>query len=544
MTSQKADLVLRGGPIFQSLQHGACDGLAVGAGRVLAGGTAADIDSFIGPQTRIIELRGRAAMPGFNDAHQHLLSLGCSMMQVDLKPGVVSTLQELLAAVGAHARQTPPGHWIFGGRYDHYHLDVKRHPLREELDRVAPDRPVYIKRICGHMGVANSAALQIAGVSEATLDPRGGHIEKRDGRLTGLFQERAQEIILSQIPPSPKDFLIKSLELAGEHMLARGVTSIMDAAVGGVQGFDDYLAYQDAYRQGRLPVRSYLAIYGGPSGIVDACLEQGLTTGAGDEYVKVGPIKLFTDGSAGGMTAAMSEPYRGLGGDKGIFFYPDGELNEMVEHYHHSGYQVAVHAIGDAAIEQILNAYTRVHERAPSPDRRHRIEHCGYVNAAQIQRMRELGVFPAPQPIFVYDFGDLYVEVLGEQRPADSYPMRTWMKAGLHPAASSDAPVCDTNVMTNLYSMLTRRTAKGQVLGAHECLNMPEAIHACTYNGAYLSFSETQKGTLTAGQLADITVTDRNLLDVEPEQLLETQIDLTILGGRIVYDRLSEYHER
>ncbi|MDX2313446.1 MAG: amidohydrolase [Gammaproteobacteria bacterium] len=540
----KADLVLRGGSIFRSLHSEKVDALAVWSGRVLAGGSAEEIETLIGPQTRVVELRGRSAVPGFNDAHQHLLSLGRSMMQVNLRPGVVKTMDALLSTVKAQVDRTPAGEWVVGGRYDHYYLDAKRHPLREELDRVAPDNPVFIKRTCGHMGVANSMALAKAGIDETTAPPPGGHFEMKQERLTGLLQERAQEMMLSKIPPVSGETLIAAIELAGHHMLSRGVTSIMDAAVGGVQGFDDYLAYQEARRLRRLPVRAYLAIYGGPTGIMEQCMAHGIKTSAGDERLKVGPAKIFTDGSAGGRTAAMRDPYLGESSDRGIFLYSDDDLDALVERYHDAGYQIAIHAIGDAAIDQALAAYGRVLDRSPGEDRRHRIEHCGYIAPEHIDIMVRRGIFPAPQPVFVYDFGDLYLEVLGEERSATCYPMRTWMQHGLHPAASSDAPVCSTNVMTNLYSMMTRKTAKGIVLGEGERLSLPEALSASTYNGAYLSFSEPVKGTLLAGQLADLAVTSQDFFSADAEEILVSEIDLTILEGDIVYDRLEEYASR
>lgn len=541
MPYPKADLLLRGGPIFRSLDSDAVQALAVWSGRVLAGGSVDDMQALIGPATRLVELRGRSAVPAFNDAHQHLLSLGRSMMQLNLRPGVVSTLEELLAAVEARVKKTPAGDWVFGGRYDHYHLDVKRHPLREELDRVAPDTPVFLKRTCGHMGVANSKALAIAGIDETTPDPQGGHIEKGQGRLTGLLQERAQEMLLAVIPPASADTLVEAIELAGHHMLSRGVTSVMDAAVGGVQGFDDYLAYQAAYHQERLPVRAYMALYGGPTGIMERCIESGMRTGAGNERLKVGPAKVFSDGSAGGRTAAMREPYLGDAPDRGMFLYADAELDALVGRYHRAGFQIAIHAIGDAAIDQALAAYGRVLDESPGPDRRHRIEHCGYIVPEHIDIMVERGIYPAPQPVFVYDFGDLYLEAVGEERSASCYPMRTWMENGLHPAASSDAPVCGTSVMTNLYSMMTRKTAKGVTLGEDQRLGLAEALSASTANGAYLSFSEAHKGTLLPGQLADIAVTSVDLFESDADEILASEIDLTVLEGDIVYDRLGEH---
>ena len=541
MPASKADLLLRGGPILRSASSDLVEALAVRSGRVLASGGIEELEPLVGPATRVIELRGRSAVPGFNDAHQHLLSLGRSMQQVNLRPGAVGSLAELLDAVKTRAEQAPPGDWVVGGRYDHYHLDVKRHPLREELDRAAPDNPVYIRRACGHMGVANTRALAMAGIDEATPDPPGGHIEKSQGRLTGLLQERAQAMVHSVIPPQSIDTLVECIELAGRHMLARGVTSVMDAAVGGVQGFDDYLAYQRARHDARLPVRVYMAMYGGPAGIMEECIRIGLSTGAGDDRLKVGPAKIFADGSAGGKTAAMREPYLGETPDRGIFLYSTDELETLAGRYHEAGFQVAIHAIGDAAIDQALAVYEKVLDKHPAADRRHRIEHCGYIVPEHIDIMVRRGIFPAPQPVFVYDFGDLYLEVLGEKRAHSCYPMRTWAEHGLHPAASSDAPVCDTNVMTNIYSMMTRKTSTGVTLGESERLTLRGALCASSYNGAYLSFSETVKGTLLPGQLADIAVTSRDLFTLTPEEILATEVDLTVVDGEIVFDRLQEH---
>lgn len=540
MALPKADRVLYGGRVFLGLTEGFCEAIALWSGRVLATGSRAEIETLIGPATKVIDLHGRAVVPGFNDAHQHLLSLGLSMAEIDLRPSQVRSLQALLERVRERAAKAAPGDWIVGGRYDHSQLDVKRHPLREELDAAAPENPVYLKRVCAHMGVANSRALALAGIDESSGDPPGGHIERRDGRLTGLLQERAQERIYAVVPPLGQEALIAGLERAGRHMLSRGVTSVMDAAVGAREGLDDYLAYQEARRRRRLPLRAYLSLTGGPSGIQDAALQRGLRTGVGDEYLKVGSVKLFTDGSAGGKTAAMRAPYRCSCASVGILIYDDRELNDWVARYHDAGLQVSLHAIGDAAIDQAIGAVERAMARRPAENRRHRIEHCGFTTAEQIAAMQRLGMCPAPQPIFLYEFGDLYLEVLDEARCAAAYPMRRWMAAGLHPSASSDAPVSDTSTMTHLYAMTTRKTESGRVLGADQRLSLAEAVSALTLNGAYGSFSEGVKGTLEPGKLADLAVIDRDLFAIEPDELREAKVDLTLLEGEVVFDRLGE----
>ena len=469
-----------------------------------------------------------------------MLSYGLEQIEVSLHPAEVGTLEELKQRIRDKADSLAPGEWVIARRYDHYHLDVGRHPFREELDEAAPRNPVYITRTCGHMGVANSLALAQAGIDESTPAPEGGHIEQQNGRLTGLLQETAQDLLKSSLPRASQAALIDALETAGTHFLAHGITSVMDAGVGLRQQFEDLRAYFEARRQRRLKVRSYLAMIGGAHGIQERAMDAGLLTGQGDEFLKIGSIKLFTDGSAGGKTAAMTLPYVCSCDNKGLLTYRDDELEHWVEHYHRLGYQVSIHAIGDAAIDQSLRAVDRAHQLAPGTNRRHRIEHCGFTSPAQIATMQRLGMVPAPQPIFLYEFGELYVETLGEERPSNSYPMRSWTLAGLHPIASSDTPVSDFNPMKNLYAMVTRKTDRGRVLGDHERLTLPQAVTAATHFGAYGSFSEGIKGTLEPGRLADIAVFDRDVFAEDPETLLETQVDVTVLDGEVAHDRHGE----
>ncbi|MCR9255526.1 MAG: amidohydrolase [Alphaproteobacteria bacterium] len=532
-----ADIVLTGGRVFLGLDEGFAEAVAVWGGKVLATGTAEEIAPLVGPQTEVVPLEGRCAIPGINDGHQHPLSLGLALFQIDLRPSEVTTLDAFLARVKEKADGTRQGDWVFGGRYDHFQLDAGRHPHRLELDRVAPNTPVFLKRTCGHMGVANTRALELAGITVDTPDPEGGHIEKDETGLTGLLQERAQEVVMKAMPKEDPGHLVDALEAAGKLFLEHGITSVLDAAIGFYNDYGHLVAFQDAYRQGRLPVRSYLAILGGPAGIEPIAREHGMMHGFGDPMLKIGTAKLFGDGSAGGKTAAMVEPYLGEPDNKGIFIYSDEEMERYIAQYHEAGWQIMVHAIGDACIEQVLTAYEKADRIAPVKGRRHRIEHCGFVTPDQNRRMKALGLIPAPQPVFLYEFGDLYHKVLGPERSDVSYPMRTWMDEGMHPIASSDAPVSDFNPFKNFYTMVTRKSAVGTELGPHQRLTMEEAVSAATLNGAYGSFEEDIKGTLVPGKLADIAVVDRDIFAIAPEEVLPAQVDVTLLDGKIVHDR-------
>lgn len=540
MATAKADLVLRGGKVFLGLGAGFAESVAIWGGRVIAQGSDRELEDLVGTDTQVIDLNGRLAAPGLNDAHQHLMMVGLGLSEVDCKTD--TQLQAMLAKIKARADKAKPGEWIFGRGYDHFELDAKRHPFREELDIVAPNNPVYVKRTCGHMGVANSAALKLAGIDESTAQPDGGHIESQNGKLTGLLQERAQEKITAVLSDYSIDALAEGVRMGQQHNLSLGFTSVTDPGVGLRQGYDEWLAYQKLKREGGFGLRMHLMMLAGASGWPDRAIDLGLMTGDGDEWLRVGPMKLFTDGSAGGKTAAMFDPYLGEPENRGIMIYEDDQLFDYVRDYHDRGYQVATHAIGDRAIEQILTAYELAigNDVEAQSNRRHRIEHCGFLNADQLARMTRIGVLPAPQSIFMYEFGDLYVDVLGEELSAKAYPFRSFLDAGLHPSASSDAPVSSTSPFQNIYSMITRKTRRGTLLGPHEVLTLEEALHCYSYCGAYGSFEEGIKGTLKQGQLGDVTVFDRDLFAIEPEEILDASADLTIVGGAIMFDRQAE----
>ena len=515
------------------------EALAVKDGKVMAAGAIREIEALIGPETAVLDLRGRLAMPSFYDAHMHLMSLGRAAQHIDLRMSVIKTLDDILGRVAHRVATTPPGEWVQGRGYDHTGLPEGRHPLRHELDQVAPDNPVWLGRCCGHMGVANSAALKLAGIDRDTPQPDGGVIEKVNGEPTGLLQERAQVLVKSGIPTPSLEELVSAVQSAGERCLSYGITSVMDACVGAHGGWRDVEAYEKAAATGRLPVRMYMGIAGGPDGIAEEAFAKGRITGMGDDRLKVGPIKFFTDSSAGGCTAAMRKSY--TNGADGVLILADRDLDEMVAHYHDRGYQIAIHAIGDAAIDQTIQALDRTLKTLPRENHRHRIEHCGWIDDDNIARMIELGLTPAPQPIFMRDFGDSYLDVLGEERSAGAYPMAHWQRAGLKPAMSSDTPVSDVNPFVNLYAAVTRQTSAGHTIGAAEALTLEEAMSAYTENGAHAGFVENERGRLETGLVADIAILDRDILNRPTEDLLEAGVDATLMAGEFVYDRQQEF---
>ncbi|MEM7526201.1 MAG: amidohydrolase [Pseudomonadota bacterium] len=533
----KADIVLTGGRVWCGQAEGVAEAVAVWQGLILATGTAAEIAPLIGPGTRVVALEGRMATPGLNDAHLHLLPLGLAMAAVDVRANTAPTLEALKEAIRARAAVTPKGQWIFARGYDNTRFQSRAHPTVDDLDEAAPDNPVYLVRTCGHLSVVNTRAMELAGLTPATPVPFGGLIEKKGGRLTGLLAENGRDPMKAVLPEPTDEDLVAAIERAGHYCLSLGVTSVMDAAVGMYCGWREMTAYRTARRTGRLPVRTWQCLLGGPGGIATRAAEEGLITGEGDDMLRIGPVKIFTDGSAGGKTAAFTQPY--LGGEEtyGVLTFSDADCHAEIERYHGYGYQMAIHAIGDAAIEQVITGYEKALGGAPLPERRHRIEHCGFVTPGQLARMQHLGLVPAPQPSFLFEMGDGYFDLFEDARRDACYPLRTFIEAGLNPSASTDSPVTDVNSFNNLYTMLTRKTRTGAVIGADQTVTLDQALHAYTWGSAFGEHAEHRKGRLAPGQLADIAVFSHDLSALEPEAIRdEVRCDLTICGGAVVYE--------
>lgn len=534
-----ADLVLKGGKIWCGAGLPVAQALAAWQGKVLAVGSDAEMAPLIGDGTRVVDLAGRFAMPGLYDNHLHLISTGLVLGHVDASPQAAPTLDALLDAIRARAAVTPKGEWIRAHGYEQQKLDIGRHPHRTELDAAAPDHPVMLTRTCGHVSVANSRALEIAGVTTATPAPDGGVVEVENGTLTGMLAENAQNLISNHIPTPDVNGLIDAIEAGGRQLLSHGITSCMDAAVGMIAGMDEIRAYHLAKRDGRLPVRVSLTLLGDPgTSIVEPCLEAGLVTGVGDEMLRVGAVKIFLDGSLGGRTAWTSRAYRDQPDNFGVQMLPTQQVESLVAEYHAKGYQLACHAIGDMAIDQLIGAYEKALDAQPDPGRRHRVEHCCLSTPEQHARMKAAGIEPSPQQVFVHDFGDSYLAVMDEAVTRGISPLKSWLDMGFHPGTGSDSPVCRTDPRPNLHQMLTRRTGKGTDMMASEVVDIETALTVYTESGAWLAREEGFKGRLQPGMVADVAVFSRDLLTATPEQILnDTVCEMTVLGGAVVFER-------
>jgi predicted amidohydrolase YtcJ len=534
-----ADLLFLNGPIVTvDDRRPTAEAVAVRGRRISRVGSRAGLASEIGPATRIVDLGGRALLPGFNDNHTHPLSFGQSLGQIDASPAAIGSLVELQAAfraanaAGAGAIGVR-GDWLLARGYDDSRLDVPRHPTRYDLDAATGGRPAFLVRTCGHLAVANSAALARAGISRETPDPIGGQIDRDErGEPTGLLRERAQELVRRLLPTPTVDDYVGYLRLAGERFRAFGITSVGEAGIG---SSDQFAAYERLAKGGELPVRVFTMMLIDPT--LEALTSTGLRTGFGDEWLRVGPAKLLQDGSGGGRTAAITGEYRNDPGNSGIAIYDQAGLDERFARAHAAGFQLAAHGIGDRAITMLLDAYERVLTNSPKTDARPRIEHCGICTPAILDRMVRLGVVAVPQPSFIYYLGDSYLANFTPAQLALSYPGRAWFDRGIVAAGSSDVPVVSCDPFVNLRSAVTRLTQDGQRMGAEQGITVDEAIRMFTLNGAYASFEEDLKGSITEGTLADLVVLDRDPRGVPPEDLHTLRAELTVLDGEIVFER-------
>ncbi len=485
------------------------------------------------PGTEVINLNGRTIAPGINDAHCHPLYLGLSLTDVDASSPPNRTVADIVARVAERVSATPSGAWVSGRGYDQARLEDQRHPTRDDLDPVSPDNPVIVVRACGHICAVNSVALKLAGINADTADPPGGTIDRDEhGKPTGVLRESAQTMVRSIIPEPTLQQCKQALVAAGEQFLSQGVTSVAEA---GVRDLTHMTAYEDLAVAGELPVRTYLMMMIDET--LDALESLGIKTGFGDEWLRIGPAKLFLDGSIGGRTARMSEPYEGESENVGLWMYDPEEIKQKMIRAHKAGFQLCAHAIGDAAISLLLDAYEEALELYPREDSRHRIEHCSIIDLEIVERIKRIGAIPIPGTSFLYYFNSAYIQNLGWDRIRYAYGMNTFYEHGIVAAASTDAPVVNTNPAIGLQTMMTRKSEEGTVMWAEEAVPLVEALRAYTFNGAYASFEEKIKGTLEPGMLADAVVFECDLASVDPDEMAEVRADITIVDGHVVYRR-------
>lgn len=528
---EKAELVLLNGKIFTGdSDYLFTEALAVKEGKIIALGESKSIRRFIGEKTKTLDLKGKLVIPGLIDAHCHLSSGGRSLKSLNFR-GVnsVEKIQEIIAEKIKEFKQGQP---LFGVQFDHTIFPEEKWPTKEDLDKVSPQNPVIIERVDGHTLWVNTFALQKSGITAETKDPPGGEIlrDPLTGEPTGILKESAMKLIkIEEI--AGKDILEEEIKRALTHATSLGLTGIHTSST-----LEELEILHKLRKEGKLTVRLYAWL---PFEEIDACLEKGIRQGSGDEMLRVGFLKLYIDGTISSGTALLFEPFSDQPQSYGIAQYPEEEFNRLVEKAHRFGFQVGVHAIGDKGIHWTLNAIERAQKIYGKKGLRHRIEHCSLLHPQDIERFQKLGVIASMQPTHcTTDL--LYCEKrFGRERSKYAYLWKTLLQNGVVLAFGSDWPVEPLDPMRGIYSLLTRKNIESKFPEKgwfpEECLSREEAIRGFTSGPSFASFEENIKGSLSPGKLADFLVLSKDLFKVNAEEVLETRVLYTFLGGKVVY---------
>jgi predicted amidohydrolase YtcJ len=526
LDAEKPDLILHSGNFFtvDDLQPRA-QAVAISSGRFLAVGSNAEVLNLAAPNVKKIDLGGKSVLPGFIDAHCHPSAAGVDMVvTVNCDLPSIAAIQ---AALRERATKTPREQWVIGSKYDDMKGAEGRMLTRADLDAAVPDVPVMVMHRGGHTTFYNSAAFRAAGIDEKTPDPPGGKFDRdpATGKFTGRVADQARELVQKNAPdPTNRENRAEGIKLVSQAMARAGITSVGDA--GGTP--DDLGAYQDARDAGNLLFRVYCLIV---QPDLEKALAAGMRTGLGDEFVRVGACKQFCDGSISERTARLSKAYEGSPDYFGLLMMSEEEQYERSKKAHLAGWQLGTHANGDVAIDQTLRVYERLQKESPRRDPRFRIEHCTMVNDHLIARMKTLGVIPTPFSSYVYYHGEK-MHFYGAERLKNMFAMRSLIDAGIRPTQASDYTASPYEPMMALQSEVTRTDTKGNVWGANQRISIEEAIRVGTMNGAYPSYEEKIKGSITAGKLADLVVLGRNPSREAPSSLVTIPVERTMLGGR------------
>lgn len=531
-----ADLAFINGKIVTlDKENSVLEAVAVKDDKILRVGINAYIRETTGIRTRVIDLGGKTLLPGLIDSHMHPGgSWGAYLVRGVACGPDFNSVDEMLTEVEKKVAETSEGNWILGYLMD----DVKmgRYPTKMELDNVSPRNPLYIQRRDGHNGVANSLALEIAGITKDTPDPHHGKIERDDkGEATGLLRESAKDLVYHKMPPYSFEEFHRGLQIVFDECIKLGLTSIHASMVGPTE----FRAMQALKREGKLKIRLAVHLSGRDEGMVEGAIAAGIETPFGDDWLKITEAEWVFDTSTSGRTAAYYEPYLGEPENTGILLYDQEDINERVWQAHKARIRVGLDGVGDRGIDLALDAIEAALRKKPRKDHRHRIEHCCYVTPAIQERLLELEVIDASATGFLHDLGDAYQQNRGVEAMRYMWPHRSLIDKGIIAPGHSDASICDPNPWLGIYSLVTRKTSSGQVLYKPEGITPLEAIKAYTIDGAYAAWEEDVKGTIEVGKLADIIVLDMDPFTIDPEDLKKVKTLITVIDGKIVYNRLG-----
>ncbi len=514
--------------------HPVAEAVAISGNRIAAVGTTAVIRALAGPATRIIDAGGKTVFPGFNDAHVHYLMGGFSLSNVDLRDA--ASPEEMARRLSEYAKKLPKGQWILGGDWDHEKWPGAPLPIRQMIDAATPGNPVWVNRLDGHMALANTLALKLAGVTKDTQDVPGGMIvrDPKTGEPTGVLKDAAEDLVDRAVPAKSFDEKHAAAIAATEHAAQVGVTSVTDMSAGEDVGLYQYMVERGEMKNRMYAIRSIVSW--------EPMAKIGVRAAFGSGMLRIGGLKGFSDGSLGSSTALFFEPYSDTPNTRGLLFdqmLPEGIMLQRVEGADKAGLQVMIHAIGDEANFRILEIYKETARVNGPRDRRFRIEHAQHLRQSEIPRFGEQKVIASMQPYHEADDGRWCEKRIGVERSKGTYAFRSLLNSGAILAFGSDWTVAPLNPMTGLKAAVTRQTLDGKHPDGwmpEQKLTLDEAVHAYTVGSAYAEFAEKVKGSITPGKLADIVMLDRDLYKTDPAKIDQARVLLTVMDGRVVFE--------
>ena len=520
-----ADLALIDGNVItlNSFQPSA-EAIAITKAKIVKVGTTKEINSWIGKDTKIFDLQGRTVIPGLIDSHIHVSDFGKVLTWIDLKS--VNSIKELKRSLRERAQNIPKGRWIIGNGWDQTRFVEKRYPHFQDLDEVSPDNPVVLYHQCGRVCVVNSKALELAGVTNETMSPSGGTIEKdtETGEPTGILRENATDLVWKKIPEPSEEELIESASLACEKIVEAGVTSIDWI----ISSSTEISIIQRLRLENKLPLRVHIIA---PANILDQLDTLGSLLDVGDNATRTLAVMVFVDGSLAARTAALSEPYIDELATKGQLLYSQEELDILVAKAHKAKFRLVMHAMGDQAVDTALTAIEKALMETPRKDHRYRIEHASVLNKELIQRIKELGMIVSIQPKCVISEFSVWsaVERLGPKRARWLYPLKTMINEGIRVIGGSDCPMESLSPLLGIQAAVTRQ------FFSEEQITVDDALRMYTVNAAYASSEDAVKGSIEEGKLADLTVLSGDLRTTPPSKIGGVKVSMTLVGGKVVY---------
>ena len=530
-----ADLVINNAKIWTvDTSQPLAQAVAILQDRIVAVGSNAAVDAWRGPNTKVIDAAGKLVLPGFNDAHVHFVSGGEQLDNVQLKD--VTNPQEFARRIAERAKITPKGEWVQGGNWDETKWDPPNMPTKEMIDALTPDTPIFVSRYDGHMGLANSLALRLAGITAQTPDPPGGTIvHDALGNPTGALKDAAMDPIYKVIPPLSHDRRVKVVKRALAYAASVGVTSVQHMET----SYADIAVYSELLRRGELTTRIYVAPL---ITHVDDQVKLGIGHAFGGPYLRIGAVKAYADGSLGSGTAYFYEPFLNQGTNRGLLadgMHPISLMRDRYMKADAAGLQICTHAIGDEGISTILDLYADVIKAHGEADRRLRIEHAQHMAAKDFDRFAQLHVIASVQPYHAIDDGRFAESHIGHDRASRTYAFRTFLDHGVRLAFGTDWEVAPLDPVLGLYAAVTRATLDDKNPNGwfpEQKLTVAEAVEAYTMGSAYAEFQEKEKGSITTGKLADMVLLSDDIFTIAPAKIRDVKVLKTIVGGKLVWD--------